>query len=218
MRFKKKISETLVSHSLKDLKKIIKRKRSRMPDPITTVDKAAPKSDEQIFNDAMKQVHEIKEFRNIPIPHKKRKIAAERESGMKKREEDRALKDIVMGKKRINLPDTQEYVEWTNPDYRDDMISELHGGRYSVQDSLDIHGYTVEEAALEVERFIRESLMRGLRCIKIIHGRGLRSPDGPVLKNAVIQWLSRRFRKHVISFVTARQCDGGLGALYVLLR
>ncbi len=218
MGSKKKIPETLVSHSLKDLKKIIKRKRSRMPAPVATVKKDAPKSDEQIFSDAMKKVQEIKEFRNIPIHHKKRKIAAECKSGMKNREEYRVLEDVVMGKRRMNLPDTQEYVEWTNPDYRDDIISELHGGRYSVQDSLDIHGYTFEEAELEVERFIRESLMRGLRCIKIIHGRGLRSPDGPVLKKAVIQWLSRRFRKHVIAFVSARQCDGGLGALYALLR
>lgn len=218
MGYKKKTPETLVSHSLRDLKKIIKRKRSRMPAPVAIVKKDAPKSDEQIFSDAMKKVQEIKEFRDIPIRYSKRKITAEHKSGMKNREEYRELEDVVMGKRRINLPDTQEYIEWTNPDYRDDVISELHGGRYSVQDTLDIHGYTFEEAELEVERFIRESLMRGLHCIKIIHGRGLRSPDGPVLKKAVVQWLSRRFRKHVIAFVSARQCDGGLGALYALLR
>lgn len=218
MGYKKKTPETLVSHSLSDLKKIIKRKRSRMPAPVAAVKKDAPKSDEQIFSDAMKKVQEIKEFRDIPIRYSKRKITAEHKSGMKNREEYRELEDVVMGKRRINLPDTQEYIEWTNPDYRDDVISELHGGRYSVQDTLDIHGYTFEEAELEVERFIRESLMRGLHCIKIIHGRGLRSPDGPVLKKAVVQWLSRRFRKHVIAFVSARQCDGGLGALYALLR
>lgn len=218
MGYKKKTPETLVSHSLRDLKKIIKRKRSRMPAPVAMVKKDAPKSDEQIFSDAMKKVQEIKEFRDIPIRYSKRKITAEHKSGMKNREEYRELEDVVMGKRRINLPDTQEYIEWTNPDYRDDVISELHGGRYSVQDTLDIHGYTFEEAELEVERFIRESLMRGLHCIKIIHGRGLRSPDGPVLKKAVVQWLSRRFRKHVIAFVSARQCDGGLGALYALLR
>ncbi len=218
MGSKKKTPEPLVSHSLRDLKKIIKRKRSRMPAPVAMVKTDTPKSDEQIFSDAMKKVQEIKEFRDIPIRHSKRKITAEHKSDMKNREEYRVLEDVVMGRRRINLPDTQEYVEWTNPDYRDDMISELHGGRYSVQDTLDIHGYTFAEAESEVERFIRESLMRGLRCIKIIHGRGLRSPDGPVLKKAVVEWLSRRFRKHVIAFVSARQCDGGLGALYVLLR
>ncbi|UCH46386.1 MAG: Smr/MutS family protein [Nitrospiraceae bacterium] len=54
--------------------------------------------------------------------------------------------------------------------------------------------------------------------MKIIHGRGLRSPDGPVLKKAVIQWLLTRYRKYIVAFASARQCDGGLGAIYVLFR
>jgi DNA-nicking Smr family endonuclease len=65
---------------------------------------------------------------------------------------------------------------------------------------------------------LKDSFRKGLRCVKIIHGRGLRSPLGPVLKTAVIKWLSGRYRKSIIAYVTARQCDGGLGALYVLLR
>jgi DNA-nicking Smr family endonuclease len=69
-----------------------------------------------------------------------------------------------------------------------------------------------------VEEFLRNALKTSRRCVKIIHGRGLRSPKGPVLKEALIKWLSLRHRKNVIAFVTARQCDGGLGALYVLLR
>jgi DNA-nicking Smr family endonuclease len=54
--------------------------------------------------------------------------------------------------------------------------------------------------------------------VKIIHGRGLRSPRGPVLKEKLIKRLSGKYRKHVVAFVTARQCDGGLGALYILLK
>jgi len=54
--------------------------------------------------------------------------------------------------------------------------------------------------------------------LKIIHGRGLRSAKGPVLKNALMKWLSEHYRKHMIAFATARQCDGGLGAVYVLLK
>jgi DNA-nicking Smr family endonuclease len=66
--------------------------------------------------------------------------------------------------------------------------------------------------------FIRDGLRRGYRCLKIIHGRGLKSPRGPVLKEFVIRLLSGPLSKHVDAFATARQCDGGLGALYVLLR
>jgi DNA-nicking Smr family endonuclease len=76
----------------------------------------------------------------------------------------------------------------------------------------------VDEAEQELEKYIKESIRKGYRCIKIIHGRGLRSPKGPILKEAVISWLTGRYRKNVIAFVTARQCDGGLGALYILLR
>ncbi len=124
----------------------------------------------------------------------------------------------MRGKMPVNLPDTQEYVEWVNHDYRSDITRDVHKGRYSVQDVLDLHGITVEDAEAEVERFLKDSFKKGYRCIKIIHGRGLRSPKGPVLKNAVVELLSGRYRKHIIAFVTARQCDGGLGALCVLLR
>jgi len=69
-----------------------------------------------------------------------------------------------------------------------------------------------------VDAFFREAFTQGWRCVKIIHGRGLRSVKGPVLKDAVIRRLLGRWRKQVIGFVSARQCDGGLGALYVMLR
>ncbi len=130
----------------------------------------------------------------------------------------KGLEDIVRGRKYIDLSNTQEYVEWLHPGFSDHLLNDLHDGRYSVQDTLDIHGLILDEAEIEVDRFIRKSITKSLRCIKIIHGRGLRSPNGPVLKSAVVHWLSRRFRKYIMAFVTARRCDGGLGALYILLK
>jgi len=213
-------SHHLVSHSLKDLKKIMKKKRARTSaEPPSPKPAASPAriSDEEAFLDAMKEVEEIREFRNIPVYHRKRKAPAlKRRTG--KNSALKGLEDIVKGRKKIDLPKTQEYVEWVHPDYRHEVVPDLHGGRFSVQESLDIHGLILEEAEVEIARFIKESVSKGLRCIKIIHGRGLRSPNGPVLKHAVVQWLSGKFRKHIAAFVTARRCDGGLGALYVLLR
>jgi DNA-nicking Smr family endonuclease len=221
MASKKRSSQHLVSHSLKDLKKVMK-KKSQAPEKTVSPKPAAVSrrvSDEQAFLDAMKEVQEIKEFRRMPVYHKKRKVPAR----MPKRRAAhhaavKGLEDIVKGRKYIDLPKTQEYVEWLHPDFRDDVVHDLHEGRYSVQDSLDIHGLILDEAEIEVDRFIRESITKSLRCVKIIHGRGLRSPNGPVLKSAVVQWLSRRFRKYIVACVTARRCDGGLGALYILLR
>ncbi|KJU85869.1 smr domain-containing protein, partial [Candidatus Magnetobacterium bavaricum] len=94
----------------------------------------------------------------------------------------------------------------------------LHEGMYSVQDFLDLHGCTLAEAELIISGFIKESIRKGYRCIKVIHGRGLRSPNGPVLKSALVKWLSGQMRKYIMAFATAPQYDGGLGALYILLK
>ena len=125
---------------------------------------------------------------------------------------------IAAGNHPINLPDTQEYVEWVNPACRDHMIRSLREGRFSTQAFLDLHGYIIGEAEEELDAFIDDSLKKRLYCVKIIHGRGLRSPKGTRIKEAVVKRLSGHFRKNVIAFATARQCDGGLGALYVLLQ
>jgi len=213
---KKQPSEVFEYHPFAGLKKIIE---SRRPDvPAASRQPAAEKmpSDEELFHSAMKEVLEIKEFRKLPVHRKKILPARKKCSG--DREVLDALRDTVQGRRPIDLCKTQEYVEWTNKDYRGDIIRRLREGRISVQDCLDLHGLSVEEAESEVEEFLREALRKGRRCIKIIHGRGLRSPGGPVIKEALIKWLSFRHRKNLIAFVTARQCDGGLGALYVLLR
>jgi len=217
MSAKKQTSETFLFQPFEDLKKIIERKGLSMPSsPPPVAIKDEPADDEALFADAMREVREIKEFRRIPVQRKKsialrRKISSDKEA-------IQALEEIVTGRRAIHLPDTQEYVEWIHQDYRGGIIKKLHEGKYSVQDYLDLHGLCVEEAEKEVKYFLKDSLRKGHRCVKIIHGRGLRSPGGPVLKDALISWLSGRYRKNIIAFVTARQCDGGLGALYILLR
>jgi len=216
MRVKKPASEPVLFEPFKDLKKIIERKGLRVSGKPPAAKKDVPLNDEELFAIAMKEVREIKEFRRIPVL-RRREIALRRKMFPDK-EAIKALDEIISGRRAMHLPDTQEYVEWINRDYRGTVIGKLHEGKFSVQDYLDLHGLCVEEAENAVGHFLKESRIKGLRCVKIIHGRGLRSPKGPVLKDAVIKWLSGRHRKNIIAFVTARQCDGGLGALYVLLR
>ncbi len=168
----------------------------------------------------MKEVREIEEFRQIPVRYNRVVFRCRRNNS--RCNELLILDEIIKGRVTINLPDTQEYVEWVNPAYlpaSNGNISErLHSGAFSVQDSLDLHGLILEEAEEAIDRFLKDALVKGLWCIKIIHGRGLRSPGGPVLKSSLVAWLKNRYRKNVIAFASARQCDGGLGALYVLLR
>jgi DNA-nicking Smr family endonuclease len=96
------------------------------------------------------------------------------------------------------------------------VLRKLRRGEYKVQAEIDLHGLTVAEAKEAVRAFLANALERHFRCVRIIHGKGLRSGHkGPVLKSA-ISGVLRRFGP-VLAYVSARQVDGGTGALYVLL-
>ena len=208
-------TENSFYHPFKNLKTLIKKRKKKAAS--TDADKPGPVNDDTIFINAMKEVIEIKEFRELPLNQKKRALqnCADKPLDL---EAVTALEEIVNGRRPVHLPDTPEYIEWINKDYKDNIAARLHKGHYSIQDCLDLHGVILENAEVEVDRFLRESIKNRHKCIKIIHGRGLRSAKGPVLKDAVVKLLSKRYRKHIVAFVSARQCDGGLGALYVLLR
>ncbi len=92
----------------------------------------------------------------------------------------------------------------------------LTRGSYAIQAEIDLHGMTVAEAKPRLEKFVQRCAANNKLCIRIVHGKGLGSGDrGPVLKNGVNRWL--RQWDTVIAFVSARQADGGTGAVYVLL-
>lgn len=95
-------------------------------------------------------------------------------------------------------------------------MRKLARGNFSVQGEIDLHGMTVSEASIALRDFINESCLRGHSCVRIVHGKGLGSGrGGPVLKGKVDIWLRRW--EQVLAFVSARQVDGGTGAVYVLL-
>lgn len=202
-----------------DLRKVIDTEAATGTSPESKPPRPSCLDDEELFLLEMRGVREIKEFRQIHVPVKGVAMA------IKKRPDAdtqvlKTLRDISGGRHTIALEDTDEYIAWTNSTCgcTEAVAKKLHEGRFSVQDFLDLHGFTVEEAEVQVDEMLRGALTRGLRCIKIIHGRGLKSPQGPVLKEALVKWLAGRYRKNIIAFCTARQCDGGLGALYILLK
>jgi DNA-nicking Smr family endonuclease len=95
-------------------------------------------------------------------------------------------------------------------------LRRLQRGEFRVEDEIDLHGLVAVDAREVLRNFLNEALRRGLRCVRVIHGKGLRSgPRGPVLKHAVNVWL--RKTQAVLAFASARQVDGGTGAVYVLL-
>lgn len=96
------------------------------------------------------------------------------------------------------------------------VLRKLRRGQYRVQAELDLHGLSVVEAKHALREFLAEALHRRMRCVRIVHGKGLRSGHrGPVLKSAVSGMLRRTAA--VVAYVSARPVDGGTGAVYVLL-
>jgi DNA-nicking Smr family endonuclease len=126
----------------------------------------------------------------------------------------------VSGEGDFDIQHTDEFVEGAVVGADPELLPKLRGGDFSIQAHFDLHGMTATKAREEVERFILSSVIQGLRCVLIIHGRGLNSRDQmPVLKERMRSWLKRGRLKHlVLAFATAQPCDGGAGAMYVLLR
>lgn len=97
-----------------------------------------------------------------------------------------------------------------------DIVKKLRNGSWVVEDSIDLHGLTSDEAKVALVEFISHCKQRGIRCIRIIHGKGYNSKNKePVLKNKVKKWLIQK--QEVICFVQAPNHDGGGGALITLL-
>ncbi|MBI3073506.1 MAG: Smr/MutS family protein [Deltaproteobacteria bacterium] len=135
-------------------------------------------------------------------------------------EVEAALADLVDGSGEFDLADTSEYIEGASHGIDAHLLRRLRAGDYAIQSTLDLHGLTRDEARKAVAIFIDRERAAHRRSVLIIHGRGLHSKDHiPVLKDEVKVWLARgRTGRAVLAFCTARPSDGGVGALYVLLR
>lgn len=149
-----------------------------------------------------------------PSPEERRQIRDEEEEVVD------TLFELVAGSGPFDIADTDEYVEGAVAGLDKRIVRKLRRGDYSFQSYIDLHGLTRSEARDALENFIEESRFRGHRCVLVVHGRGLHSKDQvPVLKESVQGWLSHgRIGSRVLAFTSARPHDGGVGAVYVLLR
>jgi len=116
-----------------------------------------------------------------------------------------------------SLLDTDEALSFRRPGVGVDVVRKLRKGDWTVQAQLDLHNQRTEEAREMLGQFIRESYKQGLRCVRVVHGKGLGSPGKvSVLKPKVQSWLIQK--NQVIAFVQATPLQGGAGALVVLLQ
>jgi DNA-nicking Smr family endonuclease len=116
-----------------------------------------------------------------------------------------------------SMLETDETLSFRRPGIGFDVIRKLRRGEWVPQDQIDLHGLRRDEAREALAEFIRRAVRRGVRCVRVIHGKGHGSPGKePVLKGKVRSWLVQK--EEVLAFVQARPTQGGAGAVMVLLR
>jgi DNA-nicking Smr family endonuclease len=133
-------------------------------------------------------------------------------------DEQAALQESLSDEFNVDtLLDTDEALSYARAGIGGDVLRKLRRGHWVIQAQLDLHGMRRDEAREALAEFLRNAARRGLRCVRVIHGKGLGSVNRePVLKNKVRAWLVQK--EEVIAFCQARAADGGSGALVVLLK
>ena len=172
-------------------------------------------ADNELFEFAMKDVKSLG-WSAVPL-HNRPPVEIQPQD----EEQDalRALEDFVLNG-NVEIEHTAEYIEGSVHPHGRLYLDDLRSGRFSVQAHIDLHGLNLQEARFILEEFLLESIRAGFTCVRVIHGRGRHShKHRSVLKENIHRWLcTRRMSRHVIAYTSARRCDGGGGAVYVLLR
>lgn len=158
---------------------------------------------------------DVKRVRSDKVHH--RRSEPEPSARFRRNDEAEVLSDSLNGAVDPAELETGEELNYRRPQVRQSDFRRLRRGQISVAEEIDLHGLSAEQAREALAEFLTDAVGRGLRCVRVIHGKGLRSgPNGPVIKRRISRWLRRR--DEVLAFCSARPVDGGTGAIYVLLR
>jgi DNA-nicking Smr family endonuclease len=181
------------------------RKRSHKPD--------AEAHDTDLFRASVSDVTPLRHSKNVLERPRPRPVPVQRLL------DERAALHESLGHQtawEIGL-DTGEELSFLRHGVSAKILGNLRRGHWVIQDHLDLHGSTSSEARELLAQFLAHCARRGLRCVRIVHGKGLRSKNRePVLKRKVAGWLMQR--DDVLAFCQAKRPDGGGGAVVVLLK
>ncbi len=181
---------------------------------------ATEETEEDLFKRAMENVVPLKGIRNkiLRSPASKEKPRDELSDQSAKARE--YLSHLVKEPAAWDISFSDEYMEGAVSGVGPKIMKRLRRGEFSIQDHVDLHGLTKKEAESAVNSFIIKSYQKDLRCVLIVHGRGLGSADHqPAIKTELPVWFRRgALKRIVLAFATAQPYDGGAGAVYVLLR
>lgn len=192
--------------------------RSVRPSKITV--SAPVTAEEPNINEAELFLEAVKDVRPLP-PDQRAELRVKKPKPIPQqfiRDEQQALADslsdhyipaheLVTGEELLYLRDG----------HSPDILSKLRRGHWVIQAAIDLHGLISDEARLYVATFLNDCKKRGIRCVRIVHGKGLGSRNRePVLKHKLRGWLMQR--DEVIAYAEARRQDGGSGAVIVLIK
>lgn len=203
-------------HALGGISKELKQQRERR--------EAAEKARQAAQAAAERERHLFTHFIGAvtPLPSKDRILFAQEPPAPRplqhELDEQRVLQEAMSDEFDVStLLDVDDQLSYRREGIGLDVTRKLRSGEWSIQRQLDLHGLRTDEAREALGQFIRLSHRTGLRCVRIVHGKGLGSPGKtPVLKSKVQRWLVQK--KEILAFVQARPAEGGAGALVVLLQ
>jgi DNA-nicking Smr family endonuclease len=221
-RNKKDKNRTFLDKPFKGLREDLEAfdKRDEPVSPPFQAEKKKEKNDEDLFQSAMKDVIPLKDDKIKIIPGFKDKETLSEWSLKPHKTAEEDFSNLVKEPGAWDVSFSDEYMEGAVSGVGPKIMKRLKRGEFSVQDYIDLHGLTKKEAEAVVDEFIIKSYHKGMRCVLIVHGRGLGSLNHqPAIKKELPVWFRRgNLKRIVLAFVTARPCDGGAGALYVLLK
>jgi DNA-nicking Smr family endonuclease len=169
------------------------------------------KKKDELFRDAVRDVAPIRSSNRVepyrvppaPIP-------------AKRREDEQAVLEELARSTFDDDAEIEDDASFLRAGLPRDILRKLRRTHWVIQEDLDLHGLSGDEAAAETAAFLSECKRRGLRCVRVVHGKGLRSVGRePVLKRRIRRLLTRR--DEVLAFVEPRAVQGGSGAVVVLL-
>ena len=175
---------------------------------------AAERRERDLFARTVGDVISLRKGAVPPLP----KPRPEPVARQRQRDEAAALVESLSdGFNAESLLDTDDALSYRRSGIGIDVVRKLRRGVWVMQAEIDLHGLRRDQARERIDAFLRDAARDGLRCVRVVHGKGLGSPGRePVLKVKVKSWLVQR--NEVLAFTHARPADGGHGALLVLLR
>jgi DNA-nicking Smr family endonuclease len=206
--------EDSIYNLLGDLSDFVKDRRIPLSDGLKQAPEEGLADERSTFDEAMRDIQKIEQDKQ-----RVGQIRSEQKGIADEHDEERRLAEALSEEYRLNVTNLPEYMEGCVEGVNPVTMQKLREGEYSVQKVLDLHGLRADEAYEMFQDFIKDAIRSNIRCIKIIHGRGLKSKHEPVLKGRLKEWILRAMhRKWVIAFASSNMRDGGPGATNILLR